>query len=349
MTDATKNKKKSSLKVIAIVAFLGLIALVAWLSIQLVNNTPGAFISLASIAESVNQQTSVSESVSKEPTKLVVASNKNLINTQETIDISWDSTQTRGSYTFSYICAEGVAIDVVDDTNSFKNISCDTNYNLGNVDSLTLLVESEKNRFENISYSISFLTASDTTANANGIASFMVVNSAIPTEEIVQDEVVLDIEQPVIDVVIVEPEVENTPVVVAPVPVVEPVFVYAIPTSDPNGRVDLSTQFIATGIIIGNTFFPQVITRDQDGAIQFEVKNFGTKTSDKWTFMITLPNDTVYESKTQQPLKPNERAVLTIGFSAAESTRHTFAVTLDEGTDANKVNDEFVQVVNFAR
>jgi len=347
MTDATKNKKKSSLKVIVIVAFLGLIALVAWLSIQLVNNAPGAFTSLASIAESVNQQTSVSESVLGEPTRLVLASNKNLINTQETIDISWDSTGIPGTYTFSYVCAEGVAIDIVDDTNAFQNISCDTNYDLGNVDSLTLLVESEKTRFENISYNISFLTTSDVTPSASGIASFMVVNSAIPSDTIAQDEIIATevIEENSETEVVVTEEV-TTPVVVVPP---APVFTFAIPTSDPNGRVDLSTQFIATGIIVGNSFFPQAITRDENGAIEFEVKNFGTKTSDDWTFTITMPNGSLYESATQRPLKPNERAVLTVGFLATDTSRHIFGVTLNGETDSNTLNDTFVQAVTFAR
>lgn len=367
MTDATENKKRPTLKLLAITAFIGLIALVAWLSIQLVNNAPGAFTSLASIAESVNQQTSASDSLNESPVPLVVASNKTVINTQETIDLSWNTTQTPGSYTFSYVCAEGISIDIVDEASSFKNIACDTNYNIGNVDSLTLSVESEKNRFENIGYDISFLATSDTTPSVSGIASFMVINDTIEENAITQiqeeteEDNVLAIEDNT-GTETVAPELETqeevttiteeeaiTAVVTPPTPVFEQEFTFAIPTSNPNGRVDISTRFIATGVIVGNTFFPQIISRSENGAIQFEVKNFGTKTSEDWTFSVAMPNGSMYDSTIQQPLKPNERAVLTIGFSASETSQHIFTVTTEEESDQNPLNDRFVQAVNFVK
>jgi hypothetical protein len=350
MTDVTENKKRPTLKLLAITAFIGLIGLVAWLSIQLVNSAPDAFNSLASIAESVNQQTSASDSLNDEPVQIVVASNKTLINTQEAIDLSWNTTRTPGSYTFSYVCTDGVAIDIVDSTNSFQNIACGTNYNIGNTDSLSLIVESEKNRFENISYTLSFLTTSDTTPSASGTASFMVVNSEIQ-DEVIEEEVTEEVELVTEEETItVTTDEETNPVVVTPpTPVLEQEFTYEIPLSNPDGRVDLGTRYVGMGIIAGNSFLPQFVSRTDDGAIQFEVKNYGTKTSEDWVFSITMPNGNVYESATQEPLKPNERAVLTIGFAAADVAQHTFEARITEGSDENTINNQFVQAVTFAR
>ncbi len=95
--------------------------------------------------------------------------------------------------------------------------------------------------------------------------------------------------------------------------------------------------------------FTGKIKTEEAGAIQFEVKNYGTKTSEKWTFDVKLPDGSTYTSKKQAPLKPNERAVLTIGFLSDDDTSHTFVVTLDEDTDRNARNDRFSKVVSFYR
>jgi hypothetical protein len=351
MTDVKENKKRSPLILLAILAFIGIIALVSWLSVQLVNSMPNAISSLASIAESVNQQTIVKDSVQAEPQTLVVTSDKTLINSQDTIELSWNTTKTPGSYTFSYACTDGIAVNIVDGADSFRNITCDTNYNVGNTDSLILSAESEKTRFENVNYTVSFLTTTDTSPWISGSASFMVVNSAIQSGVTAQED--LDINTA--ETGVTENETETSepekPVsgVTPPTPVFEQEFTYTIPTSDPNGRVDLSTQFIATGIIINNSFFPRSISRNENGAIQFEVKNYGTKTSDEWVFSVTMPNGSKYESADQQPLKPNERAVLTIGFASADVIQHTFFGRVDEQSDTTTLNDQFVQSVTFTR
>jgi hypothetical protein len=148
----------------------------------------------------------------------------------------------------------------------------------------------------------------------------------------------------------VNPVTETTPVVTTPT---EPTFVqefaYAIPVSDPNGVTDLGTSYVGVGEVINQTFIAGPVSADNDGAIQFIVKNFGTKTSRDWSFSVTLPSGGTYESPTQEPLKPNERAVLTIGFPAGGDDSHTFAVSVDESSDRNSRNDSFSQSVAFAQ
>lgn len=346
MKDESKNKKDGVLKSLAIIGFVGIIIIISWLSIQLVNVMPNAFSSLASLAEGLNQQ-SFKEEVEGEVKPLLVTSNTTLVNTGESINLSWETVPNQGSYTFSYTCTEGVSIDILDVNNGLRNITCDTNYNVGNSDSISITVESEKKRFENIEYSIAFLATNDTTPRAEGSASFTVINSSIQdviasNEETESESVVEETEEK-------ETSEPTTEVVEPTTPTYNQEFVYTIPTSDPNGRTDLSTKFLATGKIVGNTFFPEALVQDENGALQFEVKNYGTKTSGKWTYTLSLPGGGNYSSTEQSPLKPNERALITIGFPTTDSSSYTFVGKVTEATDKNTINNQFSQTVSIKK
>ena len=136
---------------------------------------------------------------------------------------------------------------------------------------------------------------------------------------------------------------------VAETPTYQQEFIYAIPTSDPNGLTDLSTRFLSIGTIVGNTFFAGEVKQDEKGAIQFEVKNYGTKTSKEWTYSVTLPNGGTYQSDNQNPLKPNERALVTIGFPTIDKSTHKFVVSIKESSDRNSANNEFTETVKFVK
>lgn len=352
MNNVSPEKKGSVLKTLAITGFFAIIILIAWLSIQLVNVLPGAFNSLASLAEGVSQyQQSIVET---EPTvPLVVTSNTTLVNTGGTVDISWNTAQANGSYVFSYECTEGVAIDLLS-ADGTQSIECNSQYNLGDTDSVSLAIDSVKNRYTDVTYSVSFLETEDTEPRATGDATLTVVNSnvsnlVIETEEVV-DEITGTNEDNIATNTEETTQNSDTPVVSAPTPttpVYEQEFVYTIPTSDPNGRTDLATRFLFTGTIENNVFTPGVIDTDETGAIQFEVKNLGSKTSGNWTFSVSLPNGGTYESASQKPLKPNERAVLTIGFQAAGVSSHTFEVSVATTGDTASLNNQFKTFVPF--
>ena len=346
MTDVSNKKKDSVLKTLAVAGFIGIIILIAWVSIQLINVIPGTFSSLASLAGSMNQY---QETIVKRNglEALTVTSNATLINVGEQVELSWATTKVPGSYTFAYQCSEGVSVDIVN-VAGIGSINCDTNYNIGDVDSLSILISSEKERYADVDYTISFLATNDTEPRAGGSASITVVNSEI--SNIIAEN---NDNEETVEAAAEEPEVETvTEELVIPevgTPVYEQEFVYTIPTSDPNGRTDLSTKFLNTGTIVGNSFFAGVIKQEETGAIQFEVKNYGTKTSDKWSYEVTLPGSGVYESPELAPLKPNERAVLTVGFPTTDKPTHTFKVTIDENTDRNTSNDQFSQFVVFLK
>ncbi len=336
MNDVSQQKKDSVLKSLAIAGFVAIIILIAWLSVQLVNVVPGAFSSLASLAESINQREQV---VENEVATLLVTSNSTLVNTGEVVTIAWNTAKAKGSYTFSYECTDGMAVDLVN-TDGTKSISCDTNYNIGDTDTLTITADSEKERFAELKYTIAFLGTNDTKPRATGNASLTVVNSDIRDEMLNPDETTE--ETPVEETVAELPTEAVTPTYTQE-------YTYTIPVSDPNGRTDLGTRFLNTGRIIGQTFFPGELMQNETGAIQFEVKNYGSKTSEVWTFSVTLPNGGTFESEEQNPLKPNERAVLTIGFAEVAASSHTFNVAVEEATDQTPLNDRFSRSVTFTK
>jgi hypothetical protein len=348
--NVSPQKKGSILNTFAVAGFVAIVLLLAWLSIQLVQLFPNALTSLASLAGEVDQASEIIvETESMEP--IIVTSNTSLMKTGESLNINWTDSNARGSYVFTYGCIDGVAVNQIDGTIE-RQLECDTNYNVGDVTSLTVTIESEKNRYTDIAYNVGFLATNDTTPQAMGSDVVTVINEDIngfvfntDSNELANEEVVDTPTTPV------APE---TPVVVTPgtptpgIPVFKQEFVYKIPTSDPNGVTDLWTSFIAIGAISNNGFVPGTVDADAGGAVQFSVKNLGTKTSDDWTFKLSLPNGGTYKSPTQVPLKPNERAVLTVGFRAGSDNAHTFTVAIDESTDRNSRNDSFEQRVTFA-
>jgi len=354
--EATAEKKTSILKSLAVVGFISIIILLAWLSVQAVRVAPSAFSSLASLAESIYQRQATPTETEIGTSPLIVTSSLKTVDAGKPIEINWGETKTPGSFTFSYACAEGVAIDI-NNVEGVRSIACDTNYNIGDVTSLSLTVDSEKARYADVSYTVSFLRTNDTSPYATGEASFSVVN--IKIADLATKEDTTPATQPptgttetTSEAVTVTTDNTNIATVASAKKIPRPQtyeqeYVYTIPTSDPNGRVDLSPRFLGIGKIVSNTFFAGQAKAGEAGALQFEVKNYGTKTSDDWSFTISLPGGQTYESKTQSPLKPNERAVITIGYPATNQANHTFVVSTKSATDKNSINDQFSKLVSF--
>lgn len=342
MTDTPKKERKSFIKLIALTAFILIIVLISWVSIKLVNVMPEAFSSLASLAESVRDKQI--PDTEEELINISVASSEAVINSGDSVNLNWQTTNAPGTFTFSYDCDSGVEMSLVASEAESKELICGNNYNVGKVETIELEVNSEHVRFVDINYSIAFLGTEDTTPIAVGKSSLMVVNNTIPDESAETDDDTVDEEVATNTTSTEESESELT---TEETPTYQQEFTYQIPASDPNGRTDLSTSFIASGNIVGQTFIPGLVIAEDGGAIQFEVKNYGTKTSEEWTFSVTLPNGGEYESTDQDPLKPNERAVLTVGFSGSEQSRHEFVVEIDSDTDRNSFNDKFTEIVNL--
>lgn len=354
--NVSPEKKDSILKTLAIAGFIGVLLLVAWLSIQLVHLFPSAFGSLASLAEGVNQYQETVLDTNGETLPLTVTSNTSLLNTGEELTVNWSKVHTAGSYVFSYECIDGVSIQHKTEAGG-RSIDCDTNYNIGDINSFTIGIESEKNRYADVPFTLAFLRTEDTSPRAQGGNVVTIVNTDVASQFAFNgtDETEATVDTTP-DVPSTSTEVE--PVTPTPTTPAEPAvaqepfeqeFAYTVPVSSPDGYTDLATSFIGMGEIINGAYVPGPVSVKNAGAIQFSVKNVGTKTSRDWTYSIALPNGDTYESAEQKELKPNERAVITIGFPAGATTPHTFVVNVDERTDRRSNNDSFNQVVEFAK
>lgn len=332
--------KDKVLKSLAVAGFIGLLVVIAWLGIQLIGIMPGAFTSLASLANSVYNY---------KPVELVVVSNKSIANSSEAFLISWNKPKADGEFTFKYGCVDGVAVSIRNVAGTIESVECNKDFPLGNVNNIDISITSVNNRFADVPYTIAFTRTGAKSAETSKDSTITVVNPAISP---VNNEPVSTTTTPVVTQPAPVIPVPTKPVVVPAKPLVHTVStpIYSIPVSNPNGIIDLSVRSIGVGTINSASQFSLVGTMNNNyhGAIQFEIKNLGTKTSNSFTFVATLPNGAVYTSDVQTPLKPNERAVITLGFDTTNLIGvKMFNVSVSTSGDSNLKNNVFYSAVSI--
>ena len=332
-----------------VVLFVCIIAALTWAAIQLVQLAlPTGVSKLASLAERVNNSQQTILDLGRNTVDTIAIDTKNAFTSAGVATtLSWEAQPEVGFYTISYDCVDGVSIDTELD-GAVSTLTCNTPYVLGDVTSATVTINSTEDRYTDVTYHIAFTPDNQNTFTARGDRLITVVNNDIsnlfadnstdPTPTI-SNEAATDSTTP-------------TPVVAGAstdTPDYTPVenTVTMMPVSDVNGHTDLATRLIATGNIVGDTFFPQPIIKDHRGAVQFEVKNVGSKTSDTWAYTLTLPSGGTYTSSPQEALKPNERALITVGFPTPAITDYTFTVAVDTSHDSANLNNQFTGEVAF--
>lgn len=337
MNQSTDEQKKESFtKVLAIAGFIAIIIFAVWLAVQIVSILPSAFSSLASLADSVYNY--------DKKTELEVATEKSVVNAGESFTITWTQLRGEGTYTFTYKCVDGVSIDIRDQSGAISSVACDTQVDLGNATSLEILVQSEKARFADIPYTITWSEA-EGDAVVTKDASITVANASIPASGVVAEEVEPTPEQ-------TTPAVTTpakTPTYTAGTPVTIKKFVYTIPVSDPKGNVDLQVTFLGVGTLSGKVFTPKTkLDIDDQNALQFEVKNIGTRTAEDWSYEANLPADISYDGADQKALKPNERAVITLGFDGlTKDGSEKIGVEVTAKGDTKESNNDFTKTIQF--
>ena len=359
MKNASPEQKDTVMKSLAIAGFVAVIVVIAFLIVQIVSFLPSAFTSLASLADGIYRG---------DGTELVLVADETIANSGESFMIRWSAPADDGEYTFRYDCTDGVSVALATAADR-RTVQCDTVYELGNVTEATLTIESERNRFTDVTYYIGFVPEGMDEALLENDDLVTIINaniSPVPTaistttNETAEDASEEEEEETAVaddgDTEVADEEspaeTEPEPTTPDPAPTVTEEFVYEIPISNPNGYTDLSVSFLGTGVFDGdNRFFPAItIDNDSRGAIQFAVKNIGTRTSEEWVFDAELPNGTVYESGAQAPLRPNERSIITLGFALEEESGVAdFSVSIDTDRDTFAGNDSFswaVEVVN---
>lgn len=348
MTNNREQKQKEGvLKSLAIAGFIGLIIVISWVGIQLVKVVPSAFSSLASLADSV---------YSYDVNGLTAVSNKSTAAANESLTINWNLPKQAGTFAFSYKCADGLNIDMRDSFGALKTLDCDTNYNIGSVSAIDIIAKSEKNRFTDLAYKIDFIPAGKDAPVMSDENTIAIVNASISASGLAANggtsTTTTATSTPTTNTSTVA-TATSTPIkpAVKPTNPTKPVYVekpvYSIPTSNPNGTTDLSVSFLGSGTIRNNQFvYTAIIDNDESGAIQFAVQNLGNKTSGAWTYTAKLPNGETYTSPAQVALKPNERAVITLGFSVTNMTGlQKYSVTIETTADTKSTNNSFATAV----
>jgi hypothetical protein len=339
-TDTVAKRSKLN-RSLAVTGFILVIILLAWFAVQIVRYAPSGFNSLASLAQGLTQYR---ESLNGDiDSPLIVQSNVASSTAGTPIVLTWEKDGRLGRYAFSHACRDGLTVELVD-TEGLRSLSCGTRYDLGDIETITIIADSTTEPVVELPYIISFTRTNDTEPVRAGESIVTVVNDDVVVATNDDNGTVLgETDSTDTEEVPATPTPKPTPVVT------KPEYTYTLPVSDPNGYTDLKTTFIATGDIEGRTFKAGSIKQDTDGAIQFSIQNSGTKTSGKWTYTVLLPDSDTYTSPLQAPLLPTERAIISIGFPVDDSTSHTFVVVVAEASDSNLKNNSFKQVTRFLK
>lgn len=349
MNNVTPEQKDSVTKTLAIVGFVAAILFAVWLAVQIVSVIPSAFSSLASIADGVYNY--------NEDQSMTVATKSSVVNSSDAFAISWTQMRTPGTYAFSYDCTEGVALDARDGSGDIIALDCGTKLNLGDSTELDVIITSEKKRFVDITYTVSFTANTEDAETIDTVSKVTIVNAAIPTSGSITETETTPVEGVVAGETTsetnanTEPAEPVTPVLTPGEPEVIERIIYAIPESDPNGDVDLKVTYLGVGTLSGKTFkATETIDQDEQGAFRFEVRNIGSKTADDWTYEAQLPSGIEYDAGDQKPLKPNETAVITLGFEGLTQVGiEKFGAEVFAKDDENTNNNSFTWAVEVVR
>jgi hypothetical protein len=378
MENVTPEKKQPVIKGLAVAGLFAIIILSAWLAIQIVKVLPTAIDSLASIANSVYNHNPL------QAKNIEVAADKTMLQTNEAITLSWPEQKNPGIYTFSYTCHNDISLSLSTNDKNIPLLTCDKDYELGSTTAVSLSAKSDASSIVDVNYKISFFRTNDPIPSAthNGILTISnpnldstVAENPAPTDPKTTEEVVAtkpetatttisQVEAPTTT----EPEPVAKPTVVAtttvaktptkvtvpkPTPVVTtPTYIYKIPVSDPNGTIDLAVTYLGVGVKNRTGVFTKTNQAylNTTGAFQFSVHNIGTKTSLPWTFTTNLPGDEIFNSSEQTPLKPNERAIITVEFPGLAKTGiENISASITTKTDKNTINNGFRTTVKVVK
>lgn len=346
MTTPNPERKESILKTLAIAGLLGITVLIAWLSVQIVQVFPAAISSLVSVANSVYNYNPL------DTRELTLTPSATTITSGDAFTVSWERLHASGTYAFSFTCNSGVTVDLRAEGKSFSDLNCDEKYDLGSAETIEIIATGEPNRLADLTYSIDFYRPNGQTPAAVSARTVTVVSATIAASTTATTSVAVSQPEP-------EPVKPVEPVAVKPEPApavesgtaaaITPTLTYALPVSNPNGTSDLVVSYVGVGTMSARGVFTKTdeVVAGTEGAFQFAVHNIGSRTSETWSYEATLPGGLVYSSKTEQALRPNERAVITISFPAFSTNLRTTTVEVSVTTkrDTNLGTNHFSKTV----
>ena len=342
MEDNTQTvKRERATKFLAVIGFISVVILLAWAAFTAVGYIPDL---LSAVGQSEEEQ---EDRITFTTTPALAE-----IAAGDTVTLEWEEVDERGSYAVRYDCREGVSAVVRTEAYGTQSIDCDRFYNVGSITSVMMTLESDDSESVTVPYTIAFIPDSepDTQYEAHSevrltgdqLAQTPEPEEEAPTEPIEEEDTTEP--EPTEEEEVTEPEPEDDTSVTTPAPRPETRYEYryTIPQSDPSGYTDLGISLSSLGRYDNGTFRPRgTLSTDTRGAIRFTVKNNGTRTSETWSYTATLPGGRTYESGPQDPLRPNERTTLTLGFrSPATTGQYDFRVEIDTSRDRDRNNHQ---------
>lgn len=347
--NVSEESKTSAIKTLAIIGFIAAVVLGLWIAIQVIQFLPTAFKNLASIADGLYGRGSA----------FTLVTEKEIINSGEPFKIQWTNVVKTGEYTVSYQCVNGVSAEARSGNGSIVTLECGKEFALpqGNLEDgkemLEIMLKSEKQRFTDVLFTVAFYQDGTDTALYEKNMSVTIVNATIPQTGVTPG------------ITNTKPDVKPTPTTpakpvvtkpVSPKPTgyyTVPVKTTSYPVSNPKGFTDLEVHFIGVGTISNGVFHAKSsLEKSDDAAMQFTVKNIGTKTSGDWSYKTEFPsdNDNDYSSSKQAPLLPQERATITIRFTADDETGTEAArVSVSGGNDTKSRNNSASKTVKIVK
>ncbi len=290
-------------KVLAVIGFIATIAAILSLVVKGLERAPGAFASLASVAERVNTYRPLHE--------LTIATEKTVVNSGESFQISWTNVRQNGEYHFSYTCDSGVSLEVRGEGGTIPMKCTDILTLPETAHGLFLAVHSDNLRFADTYLTVTFKDKRKSEELKN-TTKVTVVNAAIPARDEATDESVAPNNQQA-------DAVRQT-------------------------NADLKITMLGSGRIRDGVFsFSSTFDSDNQNAIRFDVKNVGTNISDVWNFTAILPNGERYTSPMQVALRPGDHIEFTLGFFLGdERSPVSLSVTTHSKSDVNSTNNTTV-------
>ena len=321
MNTVTPEKKDKMTKTLAVLGFLTVIALIVIATLAIIRYLPTGFSSLASLSESLNEYRTGGDK--EDPSMIVLTSTTTESMVGEPVAISWQKIDAVGSYSFAYDCSDGVTVDIID-TEGLRTIACETNYDLGDTDTVTIIATATSTEDEFIDYTVAF-TPENEPESTHFIDESLTL---LPKKDgMVASET--DSEP------VPAPTATTSPAPYLGAPDPLPVRDTPVPKPTPTtrGYTDLATAYVGVGTIDGNRFEAGRLEQNAEGAVQFTITNIGSKTSGYWSYSVTLPDGGSYASPKQAPLAPGEIATISLGFGVEEARSHTFVIVAVDTTD----------------
>ena len=322
-TVETEGNSENSIfvKILIIIGFIATFVLLAWLLVQGIKLLSPSFEQAASVADGTENYAPSEE--------LILETDKNITNSGESFEISWNDMKQDGEYKFTYACITGVVTLVRNTSGDLVPLKCTETVTLPATEhELFLRIDSHEQRYADVELQLVFVSDENDKSYIDNII-VTVVNAEVDEEG--EDDNNSSDDDSIDDNVI-----ENSDPVPTPV---RPVNTTIYPKSNPNGYIDLEVTNLGSGVMYGDTFVQtSELDTDHRNAYRFSIKNIGTKTSGYWGYELELPGDVEYESEDNIPLRPTERVEFIVGFDIDDDEEDSYSTITVESITSNDLN-----------